>query len=136
MGAIAAILAISGIVIGRKRDLVQQVTIDTSCHTGGLRSLWLLAVACFLEGLGYIVTATFLGVVALTLAEGNLRIHADGRRAAAFLTVSFGVGQMLGPVFAGMLADFQQGFAMPLLLATACVVLGGMFIALDRRYST
>ena len=58
----------------------------------------------------------------------------DGRRAAAFLTVSFGVGQMLGPVFAGILADFQQGFSTPLLLAAACVVLGGVFIALDRHY--
>jgi MFS family permease len=216
VGAIAAILAISGIVIGRRRDLVQPVTIDTSCHTGGLRSLRFLAVAYFLEGLGYIVTATFLvaiiavtpgleafapyswvavglaaapstifwpyvarrignkrallsayalqaagilvsmhadsiievmfaaisfggtflGIVAMTLAEGNLRMRTDGRRAAAFLTVSFGVGQMLGPVLAGILADFQQGFATPLLLAAACVVVGGIFIALDRRYIT
>lgn len=214
VGGIAAILAISGIVIGRKRDLVQPVTIDTSCHAGGLHNLWFLAIAYFLEGLGYIVTATFLvaiiavtpgleafapyswvavglaaapstifwpyvarrignkrallsayalqaagilvsmhadsivevmfaaisfggtflGIVAMTLTEGNLRMRDDGRRAAAFLTVSFGVGQMLGPVFAGLLADFQQGFSTPLLLAAACVVLGGVFIALDRHY--
>ncbi len=67
VGAIAAILAISGIVIGRKRDLVQPVTIDTSCHAGGLHSLWFLAIAYFLEGLGYIVTATFLvAIIAVT----------------------------------------------------------------------
>lgn len=216
VGTIATILAISGIVIGRKRDLVQPVTIDTSCHTGGLRSIRLLAIAYFFEGLGYIVTATFLvaiiavtpgleafapyswvavgltavpstifwpyvarrignkralltayalqaagilvsmhadsiievlfaaisfggtflGIVAMTLAEGNLRMRDDGRRAAAFLTASFGVGQVLGPVLAGILADFQQGFAIPLLLAAAFVVLGGIFIGMDRRFST
>jgi predicted MFS family arabinose efflux permease len=77
---------------------------------------------------------TFLGIVALTMAEGNLRMGKDGRRAAAFLTASFSVGQMLGPVIAGMLADRQDGFAMPLLLAAASVTLGCLFIALDRQY--
>ncbi len=214
IGAIATILSIAGIVLGRKRDLVQSVAVDTSGQAGELRGIWLLAVAYFFEGLGYIVTATFivaiiavtpgleafapyswvavglaaipstifwphlarrignkqallaayalqatgilvsrqadsipevmfaavsfggtfLGIVALTLAEGNLRLGNDGRRAAAFLTASFGVGQVLGPVIAGMLADIQEGFAMPLLLAAVCVAIGGVFIALDRRY--
>jgi predicted MFS family arabinose efflux permease len=77
---------------------------------------------------------TFLGITALTLAEGSLRMPDDKGRAAAFLTASFGVGQMLGPVIAGRLADLHQGFAMPLLLAALCVALGGVFIAADRRY--
>ena len=79
---------------------------------------------------------TFLGIVALTIAEGNLRMAHEGRRAAAFLTASFSVGQMLGPVIAGMLADRQDGFALPLLLAAASVTLGGLCIAVDRRYQT
>ena len=37
-------------------------------------------------------------------------------------------------VAAGRLADLHQGFAMPLLLAAICVALGGVFIAVDRRY--
>ncbi len=52
------------------------------------------------------------------------------------LTASFGVGQMLGPAIAGRLADLHQGFAIPLLLAALCVALGGVFIAVDRRYQT
>jgi MFS family permease len=214
MGIIAAVLAATGLALGRDRDQVQAVAVESSRPTGELRRIWMLAAAYFFEGLGYIVTATFivaiiavtpgleaiapyswvavgfaavpstvfwpylarrignkptllaayalqavgilvsmsavsvgavlfaaisfggtfLGIVALTLAEGNLRMPGDGRRAAAFLTASFGVGQMLGPVFAGMLADMQEGFALPLLLAAACVALGGVFIALDRRY--
>lgn len=48
---------------------------------------------------------TFLGIVALTLSEGSLRLSKDGGRAAAILTVSFSVGQMIGPIIAGKLAD-------------------------------
>ena len=70
----------------------------------------------------------------MTLAEGSLRMRDDGGRAAAFLTASFGIGQVLGPVLAGILADLQQGFALPLTLATACVVLGGVFVAIDRGF--
>ncbi len=216
MGILATILAACGIALGRRRDFVQEVTINKSAQTGSLSTVRFLSIAYFFEGLGYIVTATFivaiisttagleafapyswvavglaavpstlfwpylarrigskqallaayglqaagilvsvradsivevvfsavsfggtfLGIVAMTLAEGNLRMRGSGGRAAAFLTASFGVGQMLGPVLAGILADLQKGFALPLMLAAACVVLGGIFVALDRRFQT
>ncbi len=214
MGLLAGLCAAIGIALGRRRSLVQAVTIDTSPATGSLRSIWPLAIAYFFEGLGYIVTATFLvaiiaitpgletfapyswvaaglaalpstilwprlarrvgtkpallcafglqaagilvsigaetigsvifaavafggtflGIVALTLAEGNRRAPNDSRRATAILTVCFSIGQMLGPVFAGILADMRDGFALPLLLAAGCIAIGSLFIAFDRRY--
>jgi len=213
-GVLAAILAVAGLLLGRRRELVKPITIDESRSSASLSNVRLLSVGYFFEGLGYIVTATFLvaiisltpglegfapyswvavglaavpstifwpylgrrignrkallaayalqaagilvsvwaesmttvlfaavsfggtflGIVALTLTEGNLRMPADGRRAAAFLTASFGVGQMLGPVLAGVLADIQEGFAIPLLLATVCVVIAGACVALDRQF--
>ncbi len=215
-GALATVLAVIGIAIGRRRDLVQPITIDTSTQKSGLLNLRMLSVAYFFEGLGYIVTATFIvtiiaatpglaafapyswvavglaavpstifwpyvarrignkrtlliayafqgvgifvsmyadsiievlfvavsfggtfmGIVAMTLAEGNLRLPNDGRRAAAVLTASFGIGQMLGPVLAGILADIQQGFFLPLMLAGICVFIGGLFVAFDRRFAS
>ncbi len=77
---------------------------------------------------------TFMGIVAVTLAEGNRRMPADGGLAAAFLTACFSVGQILGPVVAGTLADIQAGFTVPLLLAAASVVLGGVLLVLDRNF--
>jgi MFS family permease len=216
MGVIATVLSVFGLLLGRRRELIQPLTINKAGHTGSLRVVRLLAVAYFFEGLGYIVTATFivaiititpglesfapyswvavglaavpstlfwpylarrigsqrallsayalqaagilvsihadtifevvfaaisfggtfLGIVAMTLAEGYQRMRGEGGRAAAFLTASFGVGQVLGPVLAGILADLQQGFALPLTLAAACVILGGIFIALDKRFQT
>jgi len=214
VGGFAVICAVAGMALGRTQDYSLPPASEETPLSGGLRSIWLLGIAYFLEGLGYIVTATFLvaiiamtpgmetfapyswvavglaavpstifwpylgrrignkrvllatytiqiagilvsrhatsiievlfaavsfggtflGIVALTLAEGNRRMGKDGRRAAAFLTASFSVGQMLGPVIAGMLADRQDGFSLPLLLAAASVTLGVLFIAADRRY--
>jgi len=212
-GSIAILLAVIGLALGRKRVQIKVVSVDVPGTTCGLRSIWLLGVAYFFEGLGYIVTATFivaiiavtpglegfapyswvavglsaipatilwprlarsigsrpallaayalqaagilvsrhadsiaevlfaaitfggtfLGIVALTLAEGNQRMGREGQ-AAAFLTASFSVGQMLGPILAGSLADRQDGFALPLLLAAVSVALGGVLIALDRHF--
>jgi MFS family permease len=214
MGGVAIVLAISGLAIGRKRDLVQPVKTSLPPQSNGLHSIRLLVVGYFFEGLGYVVTATFivaiiavtpalesfapyswvavgfaavpstiiwpllarrfggkrallaayglqaagilvsihadslaevlfsaisfgatfLGIVAMTLAEGTLRMNGDGRRAAAVLTASFGVGQMLGPVLAGKLADLQAGFTLPLSLAGVAVVVGGIFVLLDRGF--
>lgn len=214
MGVAAAALAVAGVTLGRRRGLVQPVTVGSRDTGGSLRPIRLLAAAYFFEGLGYIVTATFLvaivavtpglepfapyswvavglaavpstllwpllarrigsrpallaayalqasgilvsayaasvvavlfaavtfggtflGIVALTLAEGSRRLGEHGRRAAAMLTASFGIGQMLGPIAAGWLADLQAGFALPLLLAAACVVVGGVLIAIDRNF--
>jgi len=215
-GILAAILAVAGVLLGRRRELVKPITIDESRSSVSLSSVRLLAVGYFFEGLGYIVTATFLvaiisltpgledfapyswvavglaavpstifwpylgrrignrkallgayalqaagilvsvwaesmttvlfaavsfggtflGIVALTLTEGNLRMPGDGRRAAAFLTASFGIGQMLGPVLAGVLADIQEGFAIPLLLASVCVAIAGLCVLLDRQFQS
>lgn len=213
-GVVATIFAVAGLCLGRTRELVQPLTIHTSGSGGDLGCVRLLAAAYFFEGLGYIVTATFivaiiavtpgleafaayswvavglaavpstllwpylarrigsksallaayalqaagilvsiqadtiaevvfvavsfggtfLGIVAITLAEGSQRMSGAGGRSAAFLTASFGVGQVLGPVIAGVLADFQQGFTLSLVFAAVCVLLGGGFVAVDRRY--
>lgn len=214
MGLIAAICAGTGISLGRKRNLIRPLTIDTSVKAGSLQNLWPLAVAYFFEGLGYIVTATFivaiiaftpgleafapytwvatglaampstifwtqlgryigtkaalscafilqasgiivsigadsvgevlfaavtfggtfLGIVALTLVEGNRRTPHDSRRATAVLTVCFSLGQILGPILAGILADTANGFALPLALAAGCVFSGCLFVIFDRSY--
>ena len=214
IGGVALLCALAGTTLGRTSDYSPSIVAESPEQTVGLRPILLLASAYFLEGLGYIVTATFLvaiiaatpglatfapytwvavglaavpstvlwpylarrignrrallaayavqvagilvsrqatsifevtfaavtfggtflGIVALTMAEGNRRMGKDGRRGSAFLTAAFSVGQMLGPVIAGVLADRQDGFALPLLLAAACVALGCLFIVADRRY--
>ena len=214
MGALSLVLALAGVVIAGKRHasiLVPDATIPVS---GTLSGIGRLATAYFLEGFGYIVSATFLvtmishtpglaalaswswvavglaaapstlvwqqialrvgarraltlaymlqtgglimsiyadtivtaglaaiifggtflGIVSLAMAEGVRRCGSEGRRAAAILTASFGAGQVIGPPLAGLLADHQGGFAIPLALAAAAVVAGAFLVATDRRF--
>jgi predicted MFS family arabinose efflux permease len=78
---------------------------------------------------------TFLGVVALAMAEAGRRCGTEGRRAAAVMTACFGAGQVFGPSLAGFLADTHGGFALPLLLAGVVVAIGGLLVATDSRFS-
>jgi len=216
IGSLAVFCAVTGAVLGRTRDYSPTVVPVNMERTAGLRVILPLAAAYFLEGLGYIVIATFLvaiiaatpglepfapyswvavgiaampstvlwpylarrvgnrrallaaygiqvagilvsrhavsvaqvlfaavtfggtflGITAMTLAEGSLRMGKNGRQAAAFLTAGFSIGQMLGPVIAGKLAAHQDGFALPLLMAAASVMCGCLFTIFDKHYST
>jgi len=118
--------------IGNREALLAAFVLQAAGILVGIHADTLIEVVFTAVSFG----GTFLGITALILTEGGLRMPNDKGRAAAFLTASFGVGQMLGPAIAGRLADLHQGFAVPLLLAALCVALGGVFIAVDRRYQT
>jgi hypothetical protein len=49
------------------------------------------------------------------------------------MTAAFGVGQIIGPVVAGTLADMMGSFLIPSLLAAAALLLSG-FAAFSARY--
>lgn len=212
MGGLALLIAVTGLILGRQHIEVHPTTDRPAAPRPPGPALWPLASAYFLEGLGYIVTATFLvtiiaatpglegfapyswvavglaavpstliwplwarrignqkallaafslqaagilvsihadtipqvlfaavsfgatflGIVALTLAEGNRRWPGDTRRAAAILTTAFSLGQMFGPAIAGILADHEAGFSLPLLLAVCCVVGGALILLVDH----
>ncbi len=212
MGGLALGMALLGLAVGRRHIEVRPSTQPVAASQKHKHSLWRLAVAYFLEGFGYIVTATFivaiitdtpglagfapyswvavgvaaipstliwpllarrigyqkallsayalqavgivfsinattigevlfaavsfgatfLGIVALTLAEGNRRWPTDTRRAAAILTTAFSLGQMFGPAVAGVIADTHAGFFLPLGIAAGCIVCGGVIIIFDH----
>jgi MFS family permease len=78
---------------------------------------------------------TFLGIVALILSEGKARMGAHGGLAAAFLTAMFSLGQMIGPVIAGWLADLQHDFTLALLLAAGTVGCGALLLMADSYFT-
>ena len=215
MGAMAIVLALVGIIVAGKRRAAIAVPDADTRVSGSLNGLGRLVLAYFLEGIGYIVSATFLvtmishtpglaplaswswvavglaaapstilwqqvasrigarsslalaymvqtgglllgvnahnavsaglsavifggtflGIVALAMAEGVRRAGAEGRRAAAVLTAAFGAGQVIGPSLAGILADRLGGFAVSQQLAALLVAIGGILVATDKHFS-
>lgn len=84
-----------------------------------------LALGTVLEG------AAITPVVMFTMREAARLAPRDPTRLIGALTVAFGIGQIIGPPVAAMLAAHRHGFAAPLELAALAAVLA-LAIALSR----
>jgi MFS family permease len=91
-------------------------------------SLWVALVAAIFFG------GTFMGITAVIVGFGG-RTSAQPARMIGLLTAAFGLGQMIGPVIAGWLAEREGGFNSSLLLAAGAVVLGAVLLAAGRATS-
>lgn len=101
------------------------------------------AIACLVESFGVamsvlwisvpgiIVSAmllggTFMGITALGLIGARRSIAGDPSRMLALMTVSFGIGQIIGPGFAGWLADWTGSYLIPSLTASGALLLAAL----------
>jgi MFS family permease len=102
------------------------------------------ALACLVEATGVTITVlvpdagavlvaavmvggTFVGITAVGLFVANdlaAGSGADPRRMIALMTGIFGIGQMIGPAFAGYVADITGTFTAPSLIAAGALVIG------------
>jgi predicted MFS family arabinose efflux permease len=64
---------------------------------------------------------TFMGLTALGLMRGR-ELSPDNPRVIAAMTGAFGVGQIIGPLVAGVLSDALGGFAMPSTMGAAALI--------------
>jgi predicted MFS family arabinose efflux permease len=68
---------------------------------------------------------TFMGLTALGLIGARRLSEGDPRPTLAVMTASFGLGQIVGPVFAGVLYDATGTFLLPSLIAVGALAVGG-----------
>lgn len=97
------------------------------------------AIACIVEAVGVagsilwmsqagvVVAVVFLGgtmtaITALGLIAVRDLTRGDPRANIALATAAFGVGQMIGPTFAGLLYDLYGSFVLPSLIAAATLL--------------
>jgi predicted MFS family arabinose efflux permease len=65
---------------------------------------------------------TFMGLTALGLMRGRELAKGDPRRVMAIMSVAFGIGQIAGPVVAGLASDVTGGFGVPSIAAAMALV--------------
>jgi predicted MFS family arabinose efflux permease len=94
--------------------------------------LWIAPAGVFLAAL--LLGGTIMGLTSLGLIAGQRLSPGDPRATLAIMTACFGVGQMIGPAFAGVLHDATGSFLVPSMAAAGALVLGALF-ALSARSS-
>lgn len=105
-------------------------------HIGNGRGF---ALACLVEGIGVALSVlgsgaaavlcaaallggTIMGITALGLVHARSLSTGDPRRSIALMTAAFGLGQMIGPSFAGFAYEASGSFTLPTLVAAATLV--------------
>jgi predicted MFS family arabinose efflux permease len=71
---------------------------------------------------------TFVGITATGLVNARELSSADPRRSLALMTAVFGIGQMIGPGFAGFVHDVSGSFRLPTLAAAAVLVIAAILV--------
>jgi predicted MFS family arabinose efflux permease len=76
---------------------------------------------------------TFMGLTALGLIGARRLSSGDPRSTLAIMTAAFGLGQIVGPAFAGLVHDATGSFVLPSLVAVAALLLGALLAFLTVR---
>ena len=76
---------------------------------------------------------TIMGITALGLVHARALSSGEPRRAMALMTAAFGLGQMIGPGFAGYAYGFGQSFLLPSLVASAALLIAFLLTMEWRR---
>ncbi|MBU0584990.1 MAG: YbfB/YjiJ family MFS transporter [Alphaproteobacteria bacterium] len=108
--------------------IVEAAGVTASVATGGL--------AGPLVG-GILLGATFIAATSLGLRLAQLMAPLSARRALALMTAAFGVGQIAGPVLAGVVAQWSGSFFLPSLGAAAALLASAAIVwSAERTAST
>jgi predicted MFS family arabinose efflux permease len=107
---------------------------------------WVFTITCLVEALGVALSVlttstfgllfaaaclggTFMAITAVGLLGARTLSTSDPGRMIAAMTAAFGVGQIVGPFFGGLLSDLTGSFTLPSLLAAAALLVAALLSA-------
>lgn len=114
--------------VGRRIGVFRAYAIASLIAASGVAAsvLWLSAAGVFIASV--FLGGTFMGLTALGLIGARTLSGGDVSRTLALTTAAFGLGQIVGPTFAGVLADSTGSFVVPSLVAAAGLVLAAALV--------
>jgi predicted MFS family arabinose efflux permease len=86
--------------------------------------LWLAPPGVLLAAA--LLGGTFMGITALGLVGARRLSQGDPRRTLAVMTAAFGLGQIVGPAFAGVVYDATGSLLVPSLTAVSTLLVGAL----------
>ena len=81
-----------------------------------------------------LLCSTFIPITALALLEGQTRYNGSIRVSTAILTSSFGVGQMIGPFFGGVIIDSFFSYKIALSISSISLLIAAFLMINPKRY--
>jgi len=76
---------------------------------------------------------TFMGITALGLMRAREINTGDARRMLGLMTAAFGLGQMIGPGFAGYAWQFGESFLFPSMTAASALLVAAALTGRRRQ---
>lgn len=108
-----------------------------------------LVIAYFIQAVGVIIPViffnpigiylaaflfggTFMGITTLSTTMTRNMYAQRSSQAIGYLTTCYGIGQILGPIGAGILAQRTDNYTLSLIIATIVLVLGALLLIMGR----
>ena len=76
-----------------------------------------------------LVGGTIMGITALGFAYARGLIEGGARQLMALMTASFGLGQIIGPIYSGYAFEWGGSFLLPSLTASGLLFIAALLVA-------
>ena len=112
--------------IGEKLGIARAFALACGIEAVGVAAsvLWLAPPGILLAAA--LLGGTFMGITALGLVGARRLSEGDPRRTLAVMTAAFGLGQIVGPAFAGAVYDATGTFLVPSLTAVSALLVAAL----------
>jgi predicted MFS family arabinose efflux permease len=112
--------------IGERLGIARAFALACGIEAVGIAAsvLWLAPPGILLAAA--LLGGTFMGITALGLVGARRLSEGDPRRTLAVMTAAFGLGQIVGPAFAGVVYDATGTFLVPSLTAVSALLIAAL----------
>ncbi len=119
--------------IGRRLGNHRSFSVACLLESAGVAMSVLASGAAAIVVAAALLGGTFMGITALGLINARQLSSGDPRRNLALMTAAFGLGQIVGPSFAGFAHGISGSFLAPSMVAAAALAIAALLVMLPRR---